>query len=88
MAPKTHKALVIPAKFAPFIIDPAFPTPKVGPRKILVKVKSVGLTPADWKIQKFGVIVTEFPGLVGLNASGEVVEVGEGVTEVAPGDRV
>ena len=35
-----------------------------------------------------GYSVTEFPTILGFNASGTVVQLGDGVTDLAVGDRV
>ena len=88
MAPTTQKALVLPHKFGEFMLETAWPVPKLPAGKLLIKVESVGLTPADWKIQRYGIIVDAFPAVIGLNIAGDVVEVGEGVTGFKIGDRV
>ncbi|KDQ52641.1 hypothetical protein JAAARDRAFT_39892 [Jaapia argillacea MUCL 33604] len=62
--------------------------PKVEPGWVLVKIEATALNPVDWKIQKYGVIVEQFPAVLGTDAAGIVEEVGEGVTNVAKGDRV
>jgi NADPH:quinone reductase-like Zn-dependent oxidoreductase len=46
------------------------------------------LNPVDWKVQKLAYFVTDYPAVIGSDSSGEVVEVGEGVTNFAKGDRV
>ncbi|THH23065.1 hypothetical protein EUX98_g8110 [Antrodiella citrinella] len=62
--------------------------PKPGPGEILIRVEAASLNPVDWKIQMYGVAVTIFPAILGSDSAGTVVEVGEGVTRVAVGDRV
>ncbi|KAF5342137.1 hypothetical protein D9611_002031 [Ephemerocybe angulata] len=83
----TQKALVIPEQFKPFTLA-SLPIPSPGKQEILVKVKAVALNPADWKIQKFGAILTTFPAVSGHSIAGEVVSLGEGVEGFAIGDRV
>lgn len=46
------------------------------------------LNPIDWKIQKTGRFVMDYPAIVGWDGAGEIVEVGEGVSTVKKGDRV
>jgi NADPH:quinone reductase-like Zn-dependent oxidoreductase len=46
------------------------------------------LNPVDWKVQKYGNPITIYPAVIGSDSSGEVVEVGEGVTNFIKGDRV
>ena len=65
-----------------------FPVPSPGPDEVLVKVHSVALNPADWKIQKYGVIVNTFPAVLGVDIAGEVVKLGDGVEGLRVGDRV
>ncbi|KAF5359794.1 hypothetical protein D9756_003555 [Leucocoprinus leucothites] len=59
-----------------------------GPGQLLLKIKATALNPVDWKIQKYGAFVKEFPAVLGTDLSGEVVAVGEGVTKFEVGDRV
>ena len=82
-----HKALVIPEKQAPFVVK-SVPTPKPGPGEFLVKVESAALAPFDWAVQVLGIIVEDYPAILGEDIAGTVVEVGEGVTRFKKGDRV
>ncbi|KAJ2917355.1 hypothetical protein MD484_g3072, partial [Candolleomyces efflorescens] len=90
MLPTQQKALVLPEKGADFVLETAIPVPKPGKDDILVKIKSVSLTPADAKMRKFGLLYGDYPGIVGLDISGEVVELGEpeGAGRFKVGDRV
>lgn len=82
-----HKALVIPEKQALFVLK-SVPTPKPGPREILVKVESVALGPFDWLVQSLGILVEQYPTVLSEDIAGTVEEVGEGVTRFEKGDRV
>ncbi|MEU1365085.1 NADP-dependent oxidoreductase [Streptomyces sp. NPDC005803] len=65
--------------------------PHAGPGQIRVAVRAAGVNPVDWRIregQKLGAHPIELPSGVGLDASGVVDEVGEGVEEVEVGDQV
>jgi NADPH:quinone reductase-like Zn-dependent oxidoreductase len=67
------------------IVD--LPDPHVGPGQIRVAVHAVGVNPTDWKLRK-GLMGGELPQTTGREVAGVVDEVGEGVTDVAVGDRV
>jgi NADPH:quinone reductase-like Zn-dependent oxidoreductase len=61
------------------------PSPLAG--HIRVRVHACGLNPADWALCR-GLFATELPRGVGLDVSGTVDAVGEGVSDVHVGDRV
>lgn len=80
------RVLFVKEKFGPFVLGTT-PVPIPGPGDILVKVVSVGLNPVDWKLQARGSI-GNYPAVLGRDAAGEVVAVGEGVTQFKKGDKV
>lgn len=83
----TQKALYIPEKFGAFVIrETEVYTP--GPGEVLVKIQATALNPIDWAVQKMGVIVEKYPAILGYDIAGDVVQVGDGVTEFKEGDRV
>jgi S-(hydroxymethyl)mycothiol dehydrogenase len=61
--------------------------PDPGPGEAVVKVQACGVCHTDLHYREGG-INDEFPFLLGHEAAGVVEQVGEGVTEVAPGDFV
>ncbi|MGZ7013518.1 MAG: S-(hydroxymethyl)mycothiol dehydrogenase [Acidimicrobiales bacterium] len=61
--------------------------PDPGPGEVTVDVKACGVCHTDLHYREGG-INDEFPFLLGHAAAGLVDQVGEGVTEVAPGDFV
>ena len=61
--------------------------PDPGPGEALVKVQACGVCHTDLHYRE-GAINDEFPFLLGHEAAGLVEAVGEGVTNVAPGDYV
>ncbi|GAA3114168.1 NADP-dependent oxidoreductase [Streptomyces rectiviolaceus] len=65
--------------------------PHAGPGQIRIAVRAAGVNPVDWRIregQVLGAHPIELPAGVGLDASGVVDEVGEGVEGVEVGDHV
>ena len=61
--------------------------PDPGPAEAVVRVQACGVCHTDLHYREGG-ISDEFPFLLGHEAAGIVESVGEGVTEVAPGDFV
>ena len=63
----------------------AVPRPRAG--QIRVRVRACGLNPADWALCR-GLFAGDLPRGVGLDVSGTVVAVGEGVADVRIGQHV
>ncbi len=61
--------------------------PDPGPDRIRVRVHACGLNPADWALCR-GLFAGNLPRGIGLDVSGTVDAVGEGVQDVAVGDEV
>jgi NADPH:quinone reductase-like Zn-dependent oxidoreductase len=67
------------------------PEPETGPGQVKVRVVATSINPIDWKLRegmKRPGVSLELPAILGRDASGEVVEVGSGVTRFRPGVRV
>jgi L-iditol 2-dehydrogenase len=67
------------------------PEPTAGPGQVVVRIASVGVCGSDthyYDHGRIGRFVVEQPLVLGHEASGEVVEVGAGVTGLRPGQRV
>ncbi|MDX3853293.1 NADP-dependent oxidoreductase [Streptomyces sp. AK02-01A] len=65
--------------------------PHAGPGQVRIAVRAVGVNPVDWRIREgqiLGAHPIELPSGVGLDASGVVDEVGEGLEGVEVGDHV
>jgi NADPH:quinone reductase-like Zn-dependent oxidoreductase len=67
------------------IVD--LPEPRPGPGQIRIAVRAAGINASDWKKRR-GLMDEELPQTMGHEAAGVVDELGEGVTDVAVGDRV
>lgn len=63
------------------------PVPQPGPGQALVRIAASGVNFIDIYFRT-GLYKAELPIAIGSEAAGSVETVGEGVTEVAPGDRV
>ena len=67
----------------------ADPPPPPGPGEVQLRVKAVGLNHIDvWGFRGMAFAKRLYPLTVGAEAACEVVSVGDGVTNVRPGDRV
>ncbi len=65
------------------------PDPKPGPGDAVVRIRVAALNPADaFLAQKLYPAKPALPHILGRDGGGEVVAVGEGVTNVRPGDTV
>jgi len=67
------------------------PEPTLSSGKVLVSIKAAGLNPADWKIREGylqQMIPLQFPFTLGMDFSGIVKEIGEGVSDFKQGDEV
>ncbi|SUZ83490.1 uncharacterized protein METZ01_LOCUS36344 [marine metagenome] len=84
--PHSVRAVVARAKGEPVTVE-TIEVPDPGPGEVLVSVQACGVCHTDLHYRE-GAINDEFPFLLGHEASGIVEEVGDGVTDVAPGDFV
>ena len=69
--------------------DAPMPVPAVG--EVLIKMLAVSINPIDWKLRRGDLkemMPLEFPAILGRDLSGDVVALGEGVTDLKIGDRV
>lgn len=83
---QTVKGVIARSKGAPVeVVDVVVPDP--GPGEAVVAVQACGVCHTDLHYREGG-INDDFPFLLGHEAAGVVEAVGEGVTEVAPGDVV
>jgi S-(hydroxymethyl)mycothiol dehydrogenase len=80
------RGVVARGKGAPVSVETII-VPDPGPGEALVKVQACGVCHTDLHYREGG-INDDFPFLLGHEAAGVVEAVGDGVTEVAPGDFV
>jgi S-(hydroxymethyl)mycothiol dehydrogenase len=84
--PQTVTGVIARSKGAPVeLVDVVVPDP--GPGEAVVAVQACGVCHTDLHYREGG-INDEFPFLLGHEAAGVVESVGDGVTDVAPGDFV
>ena len=81
------KALVLTAP-SEFSYDTAFPDPIPGAGEVLVKIKACGICGSDIHGMDGRSGRRQMPIVMGHEAAGEIIEVGEGVTDWKVGERV
>jgi S-(hydroxymethyl)mycothiol dehydrogenase len=84
--PHTVRGVVARAKGEPVAIE-TIVVPDPGPGEALVTIQACGVCHTDLHYREGG-INDDFPFLLGHEAAGFVEQVGDGVTDVAPGDFV
>jgi S-(hydroxymethyl)mycothiol dehydrogenase len=84
--PQTVRGVIARAKGAPVTVENIV-IPDPGPGEAVVDIAACGVCHTDLHYREGG-INDEFPFLLGHEAAGVVESVGEGVTDVAPGDFV
>ncbi|KAF2166976.1 hypothetical protein M409DRAFT_54734 [Zasmidium cellare ATCC 36951] len=88
MAP-SNNALWLSAKQDPVMTVGSAPYPTAGPQEVVIRTAAVAMNPADWLLQQTGMLLSEYPAILGCDAAGEVVEVGQGLEDqFKVGDRV
>ncbi len=80
------KGVTARSKGAPVSVEEIL-VPDPGPGEALVRVKACGVCHTDLHYRE-GAITDEFPFLLGHEVAGTVEQVGDGVTNVEPGDFV
>ncbi len=80
------RGVVARTKGAPVAVETIL-VPDPGPGEALVDIQACGVCHTDLHYRE-GAISDEFPFILGHEAAGTVAAVGEGVTDVAPGDYV
>jgi NADPH:quinone reductase-like Zn-dependent oxidoreductase len=86
------KAIVVHQYGGPEVLKfEEYPDPVPGPGEVLVRVAAASVNPIDYK-RRAGLTKDfypmKFPGLIGVDISGTVVELGQGVEDFSVGDQV
>lgn len=81
-----NQAAWIPSKHSTLVVKEA-PFPSLSEHEIIIENHAVALNPFDQKIQEFGVLLEDFPAILGFEVAGRVHSVGASVTRFKPGDR-
>ncbi|ETN38189.1 uncharacterized protein HMPREF1541_06220 [Cyphellophora europaea CBS 101466] len=85
MTPTNNAAFLTEKQSLEFIIQNApYTAPQQG--ELVIRTQAVAVNPADYGIQALGILLTDYPAILGCDVAGEVVEVGVGPW--SPGDLV
>lgn len=86
-SPASHSAAILSAPKSQLEIGTRA-TPHISSDEVLIKVTASAINPIDWKLRdEFGDILT-YPTVLGSDAAGVIVSVGDSITDFAAGDRV
>ncbi|KAJ5220244.1 hypothetical protein N7468_009448 [Penicillium chermesinum] len=77
----------LPSKGGQFTLTQV-PTPTPGPNEISIRTKAIALNGIDWKNRAFGIMIQEYPAVLGIDAAGTIEAVGSQVQGFQPGDEV
>ncbi len=92
MSAATMNAIVFHRYGEPDVLEHTqVPTPAAGPGDVLVRVHAAAVNPVDCKIRHGAqrlIVRPSLPATPGMDLSGTVVAVGEGVTKFSLGDEV
>lgn len=87
MSAALQKSLFLTGRQGSFVVS-SVPIPVPGPGQLLLKVYAAALNPVDWKVQANGIIVRDYPAVLGTDIAGTVEELGDGVSGFVKGDRM
>lgn len=88
MQPLTIRAIRVHACGGPEAMRlEELPLPQIGAGQVLVEIKAAGINLFDTQLRS-GLYKRDLPLLLGQEGAGVVQAVGDGVSDVAPGDRV
>ncbi|EHA19745.1 hypothetical protein CBS147343_2976 [Aspergillus niger] len=85
--PDTYLAATVPTPQSPHTLT-THPVPTPNANEVLIKITATAVNPVDWKMRDYNFFLTEYPAVLGSDASGTIAAVGPNVTTFTPGDRV
>ncbi|KAF4445332.1 hypothetical protein F53441_10881 [Fusarium austroafricanum] len=84
----TQSGIIIEGANQPYQIVDNIPRPTPGARQVLIKCLAVGINPIEALQQHSGLLVSEWPAILGSDGAGVVIDVGPDVTRLKVGDYV
>ena len=87
--PPSNRASWLMAKQSPVNVVDSAPYTSPSANELVIRTKAIASNPADVVIQKLGVLLEDYPVILGCDVAGEVVEVHPSLADVySIGDRV
>lgn len=87
MSDLSNEAAWLTEAGAPLKVDVA-PMPTPAADELVIKVGAVAINPMEANISKTGMMLQDYPAILGSDGAGEVIAVGSDVQNFTPGDRV
>lgn len=84
----TQSGITVAGPNQPYTVVKNIPRPTPGPKEALVKSLMVGINPVESLMQHSGVLVTEWPAILGTDGCGVVLETGDRCSRLKKGDYV
>lgn len=80
-------AWLMAAKVSPLKVDSA-PMPTAAADEVVIRIHASAINPADHLIQDLGMLIEEYPTVLGCDAAGQIAALGSNVKGFNVGDRV
>jgi NADPH:quinone reductase-like Zn-dependent oxidoreductase len=80
--PPSNRASWFMAKHSPVNVVDSAPYTSPSANELVIKTRAIALNPADVVIQKLGVLLQDYPAILGCDVAGEVVEVHPSLADV------
>lgn len=85
----TNRASWLTAKQSPANVVNTAPYTSPVTNELVIRTKAIALNPADVVVQQLGILLTQYPAILGCDVAGEVVEVDSSLSDMYQvGDRV
>ncbi|KAL4861362.1 hypothetical protein BDV12DRAFT_180395 [Aspergillus spectabilis] len=85
--PSSFRAAIIKEKGSRHTITERHPK-DLASDEVGIRITATAINPVDWKIRDYGAFLKSYPAVLGSDAAGEIVAVGQNVSDFAVGDRV
>lgn len=85
----TNHAAWLQTRQAPQMVVDSAPYTSPDANELVIRTRAVAFNPVDWGIQALGILIDQYPAILGCDVAGEVVEVHPSVADTfSIGDRV